>query len=659
MKMKTSQIIVCCLILGLSCLYIEAADTTYDLFSPDKRTQITIKVGDTITYAVRHDSRELISPSPISLTINGNMVFGKNPEVKNTNRKAVNDTLIPVIKQKSRTILDHFHELTLEFRQPFSLIFRAYDDGIAYRFATGIKGEIKVTAEEASFGFPEDHSVYFPEEESFLTHSERAYLYIPLSQITPERMSSLPALVDVKGGPKIAITEADLEDYPGMYITGREDSPLKMVGNFPHFALEDIARSDRKVEVTKRAEYIAETSGSRLFPWRVLVIADQDGDLVESQMVYKLAKPLQLKDPSWIKPGKVAWDWWNDNNVYHVDFRAGINTQTYKFYIDFAAQNGLEYIILDEGWYKLGNLLDLNPDIDMEELTTYAHSKNVGIILWVIWKTLDDQLEEALDQFEKWGVKGLKVDFMQRDDQFMVNYYHKIAREAARRHMLVDFHGSYKPTGLRRAYPNVLTREGLRGLEWNKWSDGASPDNAVIIPFIRMLAGPMDYTPGAMLNAVKKNFKPVHARPMSQGTRCQQLAMYVVYESPLQMLADSPSNYLREKECLDFLSRVPTVWDETKVLTAEVAKYILIARKSGEEWYLGAMTNWEARELTVDFSFLKGETFTLESYQDGINADRSGIDYKKITRRISPREKLKIKLAPGGGWAARISPANF
>jgi alpha-glucosidase len=276
----------------------------------------------------------------------------------------------------------------------------------------------------------------------------------------------------------------------------------------------------------------------------------------------------------------------------------------------------------------------------------------------VIWKTLDDQLEAALDQFEKWGVKGLKVDFMQRDDQLMVKYYHKIAREAAHRRMIVDFHGSYKPTGLRRAYPNVLTREGVRGLEWNKWSDGASPDNAVTIPFIRMLAGPMDYTPGAMLNADKKNFKSLHSRPMSQGTRCQQLAMYVVYESPLQMLADSPSNYLREKECLDFLSRVPAVWDETKVLTAEVAKYILIARKSGVEWYLAAMTNWEARELTVDFSFLKGEALTLESYQDGINADRCGIDYKKTIRRISPQDKLKIKLAPGGGWAARIFPSN-
>jgi alpha-glucosidase len=437
-----------------------------------------------------------------------------------------------------------------------------------------------------------------------------------------------------------------------LYLRGNSNESL--YGKFPAYALADKAKNDRDVPVTKRADFIAKTKGQRSFPWRLLIVAEKDGDLIESQMVYKLAKPLQLDDTSWIKPGKVAWDWYNYNNIYGVDFRAGVNTETYKYYIDFAAKYGIEYIILDEGWYVLGDLMNIVEDMDMEELFRYAKSKNVGIIPWVIWKTLDDQLEEAMDQFEKWGAKGLKVDFMQRDDQWMVNYYHKITKETAKRHMLVDFHGSYKPTGLGRAYPNHITREGVRGLENCKWGDAANPEYNVTIPFIRMVAGPMDFTPGAMVNAQKDNFKPIFNRPMSLGTRCHQLAMYVVYESPLQMLADSPSNYLREPECMEFLAKVPTVWDETKVLDAKVADYVLVARKNGDEWYVGAMTDWTARELTVDFSFLGPGRHTIDIYKDGINADRIGNDYKKETKKISARDKMKIKLAPGGGWAAII-----
>jgi alpha-glucosidase len=351
----------------------------------------------------------------------------------------------------------------------------------------------------------------------------------------------------------------------------------------------------------------------------------------------------------------VAWDWWNANNIFGVDFHAGVNTETYKYYIDFASNYGIEYVILDEGWYKLGDLFDINPDIDLEEIIRYAREKNVGIILWVIWKTLDDQLVEALDQFEKWGVKGIKVDFMQRDDQWMVNYYHKIAREAAKRHLLVDFHGAYKPTGLRRAYPNVLTREGVVGLEHNKWSKNVTPEHNLTLPFIRMLAGPMDYTPGAMINAQEKNFQVIFTRPMSMGTRCHQLAMYVVYESPLQMLADSPSHYMKEKECLEFLSEVPTVWDETRALDARIADYIVMARKSGEEWYVGAMTDGTAREFQIDLSFLPEGEFEAVIFKDGINAHRYGSDYKREVMPIKSGDNLKIELAPGGGWVAWIT----
>jgi alpha-glucosidase len=411
-------------------------------------------------------------------------------------------------------------------------------------------------------------------------------------------------------------------------------------------------RGDRNEVVTERAKYMAKTTGTREFPWRVLVIGESDNTFLDTDIVYRLAAENRLADTSWIKPGKVSWDWWNYKNVYGVPFRAGVNTETYKHYIDFAAENGIEYIILDEGWYKLGDLMAQSQGVDMEAIAAHARAKNVGLVLWVVWKTLDEQMAQALDQFEKWGVKGIKVDYMQREDQWMVNYYERVAVEAAKRRMLVDFHGSYKPTGLYRTYPNVLTSEGVLGLEAGQ---SATPDNAVTFPFMRMMAGPVDYTPGAMMNATRADFRPIGRRPMSQGTRCQQLAMYVVYESPLQMLADSPSNYRREPECLAFLSAVPTVWDETKIISSEIGKHILTARRSGAEWYVGALTSWEPRELDLPLSFLGEGNWEADIYMDGPNADRAGVDYAREKRPADQGQTIKLRLAPGGGWVARIS----
>jgi alpha-glucosidase len=633
-------------------LEVESIGMEYEVTSPNNNLRLKVDVEQKILYSLGYKSKQLIEPSAISLTLNGSRILGSKPEVVEVKRRSVDEQIFPPVRIKSKVIADKFNEMSIEFKGGFELICRAYDDGAAYRFVTNIDGEIEVIAEEATFNFTGNHTIYFPEEESFQTHSERQYKYLKLGEISDKMMCYVPALVEVQDGPKVLITEADLEDYPGLYLRGGGGKSL--YGKFPAYALEEKARNDRDVPVTKRADFIAKTSGRRSFPWRVLIVADKDGDLIESQMIYKLAKPSQLEDTSWIKPGKVAWDWWNANNLYGVDFKAGINTETYKYYIDFAAKYGIEYIIFDEGWYVLGDLTKITKGLDVEELFRYAKSKNVGIIPWVIWKTLDDQLEAAMDQFERWGAKGLKVDFMQRDDQWMVNFYHKIAKETAKRHMLVDFHGSYKPAGLQRTYPNVITREGVRGLEHSKWSKDANPEHNVTIPFLRMVAGPMDYTPGAMNNAQQSDFQPIFNRPMSMGTRCHQLAMYVVYESPLQMLADSPSNYLREPECMEFLAKVPTVWDETKVLDAKVADYVLLARKNGDEWYVGAMTDWTGRELTVDFSFLGPGQHTIDIYKDGINADRFGNDYKKETTKVSAADKMKIKLAPGGGWAAII-----
>jgi alpha-glucosidase len=561
--------------------------------------------------------------------------------------------IVPVVPEKYSRIRDHFNELSLDFTGGWGLDVRAYDDGVAYRFRASGSGPITIAAEEFRLTLPDDPLVWLHAEESFLTHSERLYRQMRLREVPRDTLASLPALVAWPDRPLLAVTEADLRDYPGLWLTGTSGEAL--TGLFPAYPLEEEQIRDRTVQVTRRADYIARTSGPRTFPWRVLVVAQDDGDLLENSLVYRLAPPLRIDDPIWIRPGKVAWDWWNALNLSGVGFRAGLNTETYRYFIDFAADHGIEYVILDEGWSDPANLWALNPDIDLPALLAHARERGVGLILWVVWKTLDDHFDEALDRFADWGVAGIKVDFMQRDDQPMVNYYWKVAEGAARRRLLVDFHGAYKPTGLRRAYPNVLTREGVRGLEWAKWSANPTPEHDVTLPFLRMLAGPMDYTPGAMLNAQESQFHPVADRPMSLGTRVHQLAMYVVYESPLQMLADSPSNYLRERECLDFIAAVPTVWDETQALSAKLGDWVAVARRRDGIWYAGAMTDWTPRELDLDLSFLGAGVWQAEIFEDGVNANRTASDYRRTERTVEAGDTLLARLATGGGWVARFT----
>jgi alpha-glucosidase len=633
---------------------ISSAEETTDLFSPNKNIQVKIELSNKISYSVLFKDQVILSHSSLSLMIKEGDRLGLNPKLKNEKKRSVSEKIYPVVPEKRKIIPDVFNEINLEFEGNYGLIFRAYDDGVAYRFYTKINGEITIVNEEVAFNLPNDRSSYFPFEESFLTHSERQYPYVKISEITSEQMGCVPVLIYDDAKPILAFTEADLDDYPGIYLAGSADSSPSLFGKFPPVALEEEQTKDRTIEVSKGANYIAKTKGNRQFPWRVMMIAEQDKDLLVNDIVFRLGSPLQIKDTSWIKPGKVAWDWWNNWNLEGVDFRAGINTETYKYYIDFASKYNIEYIIMDEGWSDPSDLFKINPDINMEEILSYAKQKNVGIILWCIWVALDRQFDKAFDQFEKWGVKGIKVDFMQRDDQKIVNYYDRVTKEAAKRKLLVDFHGSYKPTGLRRAYPNLITREGVLGLEHSKWSKNVTPEHDCTLPFTRMLAGPMDFTPGAMINSTEKQFSIIYDKPMSQGTRCHQLALYVIFESPLQMLCDVPSNYQREPEAMEFLSKVPTVWDATNVLDAKVSEYILSARQSGKEWYIGAITNWKPRNFTIDFSFLETGNYTIEIYQDGINADRNAMDFKKVTKQITKSDKLEIKLAPGGGWAARI-----
>jgi alpha-glucosidase len=597
------------------------------------------------------DDTPLLKGATLSITIDG-VTVGHAPKLAKATPRSHDGTVEPHVRQKAAAVRDRYHELRLEMERSYAVTFRAYDEGVAYRFETALPGQsVTVTAEEASFNFTGNHIVYYPEEESFFSHNERHFLPRALGDLAPKNIASLPAVVDANGI-KVAIAESDVEGYPGLWLRGTSGNGLSAV--FPPYPLEEKLERDRDLRVVKTADYIARTSGTRSYPWRILGVARSDAELITNPLVYLLAKPSQVSDTSWIKPGKVAWDWWNANNISGVDFKAGINTATYKHYIDFASKHGIEYVILDEGWYRLGNVLDVVPEIDMNELTTYAKQRNVGLILWVIWKTFEDQLQPALDRFERWGIRGIKVDFMQRDDQPVVDFYHRVSREAAKRRMLVDFHGAIRPALMTRTWPNLMTVEGVRGLEWCKWSAHTHPEHDATLPFTRMFLGPMDYTPGAMVNAPKQSFVDVFERPMSQGTRAHQLALYVIFESPLQMLADSPSNYAREPEAMEWLARVPVVWDETRVLHARIGDFVVVARRSGSDWYIGAITDWEPRELEIDLSFLPAGSFQMDAWQDGVNANRRGEDCRKVTSRVTSATKLKIALAEGGGWAARI-----
>jgi alpha-glucosidase len=646
-----------CLALALAlCLgaTARAAEPVHGLRSPNGRIELSVRADGALRYGVALDGRPLLQDCALGLVID-EATLGAAVKVQRVRTGMVDRELRPPVRQKAARLAERYRELRLEM-WGFAVVVRAYDEGVAYRFETSLPGQaVKVRREEMQLRFAGDWDVYYAREETpFFSHQERHYERVALKQIAPEALASLPAVVDADGV-KIAVAESDVEDYPGMWLRGTGGNGLDAV--FPPYPLEETLEKDRDLKVVKAADSIAVTTGRRSYPWRILAIAAHDGELLTNSLVYLLAKPSQVQDTSWIRPGKVAWDWWNANNVHGVDFKSGVNTATYKYFIDFASRYGIEYVILDEGWYPLGDVLGVVPEMDMEELTAYARQKNVGLILWVVWKTLEDQLVPALQKFERWGVKGLKVDFMQRDDQKLIGFYHRVSREAAQRKMLVDFHGAQKPASMTRTWPNLITTEGVRGLEWVKWSDAPHPEHNVTLPFTRMFLGPMDYTPGAMVNAARKSFAKVFEAPMSLGTRCHQLAMYVVYESPLQMLADSPSNYLRESETMEFLAPVPSVWDETRVLAAKLGDYVAVARRNGREWWIGAMTDWTARELELDLGFLPEGRFALDAYQDGVNAERWGSDYKRVRSTADRTTRLKLRLAEGGGWAARLTPA--
>jgi alpha-glucosidase len=651
------------MILLLSSSVYGKGNEVLNVTSPDGSLEVTVAITDNITWSLEVNGSLVAGPSTIALELEEFGILGHDPVLRNS-FTASKDEVIETILYKKSTIENSYNELNLIFRGRYSLIFRAYNDGVAYRFVTSIKDDVVVKNEQSSFVFPDAKEAYVPYVREpvgcYQVSFESTYDVLPLSGVKPDSLIITPLLVKNNDGSSLVISEADLEDYPGMFLTVNEDA-TGFEAEFAGYPLEEEQGGHNNLQsyVTKRADYIAKTYGNRAYPWRMIAVGKNDAELLNNDLVYKLASPSRIEDTSWIRPGKVAWDWWNDWNIYGVDFPAGINTETYKYYIDFAAEKGIEYVILDEGWSESTNLLNVIPEIDLQEIIGHGKEKGVGIVLWAGWLPLDQQMDKVLDKYSEMGVKGYKIDFMNRDDQKMVNFYYRAAREAAKHEQFVLFHGAYKPTGLHRTYPNVLTYEGVYGLEQMKWTDYLEmPEYDVTIPFIRMLAGPMDYTPGAMENANRFNWRAVYSEPMSQGTRCHQLAMYVVYDSPFSMLCDNPTAYKKESESVNFIASVPTVFDETVPLAGEIGEYVAVARRKGDAWYVGAMTDWNGRQIEIDFSFLDEGEYKATVFADGINADRAAVDYTKDEIIINGGDKLKIEMKSGGGWAAVIEPVK-
>lgn len=662
--MKKQLIILIQCILSVS-LASSQKPQQFVIQSPDGKIKLSVEAGAKISWSVSHQNTVIIAPSSISMTMGNGEILGQQVKIISSVKKAVNEIInTPFYKKKS--VVDQFNQLTLECKDLYGVIFRAYNEGVAYRFFTRKAGEILIQSEEARFNFIQDDTCFVPYvrdlrgSEQFVQSFEALYTEKPFSGLYPDSLIFLPVLVKAPDQKKVVILEADLENYPGMYFIPDVKSGFGFKGVQAAYPLSEFQGGYHMLNtmVSQRAPYIAKVNGNRNFPWRIVVISERDADLLNNDMVQKLAAAPRLKDITWIKPGKVSWDWWNDWNISHVDFKAGVNTESYKYYIDFASANKLEYIILDESWSNPLDLMEVSPKINLQEIIDYGKQKNVSVILWASWYAVNQKMAEAFSKYSGMGIKGFKIDFMDRDDQKMVTSLYEIAQKAADYKLVLDFHGMYKPDGLQRTYPNVLNFEGVKGMENVKWTPNDDvPRYDVSIPFIRMVAGPMDYTPGAMRNATKTGFRPNNSLPMSQGTRCHQLAMYTVFEAPLQMLADNPTVYMKEQECTDFISKVPTTFDETVALDGVVGEFAAIARKKNDTWFIGVMNNWYERDITIDLSFLGKGNYEAEIFKDGMNAERDATDYKKETLRVTSLSKIKIHLSNGGGWAARIVKA--
>ena len=637
-----------------------AKEKKYVLSSPDGTLKVEISAGNELAYQVMHGNDTILSHSNIALVLEDGTIVGKTPRITGERRKKIKDNIeSPFYRFKEFVATGN--ELDLKLKGGFGIIFRAYNEGVAYRFYTTQSSDIIIKEEQAEFNFKEDYTAYLPyttnDKKTMAMAYQNVYDITPLSKAQP-KLAFLPVTVDC-GSVKLTLLESDLEAYPGMFVQSQQGK-YGLKGVFaPYPAKTDFYPWRKQEYVTETTDFISRSRGSRSYPWRVLAITEKDTDMPVNNLVYALASPNRIGDTSWIKTGKVAWDWWNDWNLKGVPFKAGINMDTYKYYIDFASRNGLEFIVLDEGWYdpKSGDMLTVIPELDLPELIAYGKSKGVEIVLWTVFNVLDSQLEAACKKYADMGIKGFKVDFLDRDDQTAVEMVYRIAEMTARYKLTLDLHGIYKPTGINRTYPHIINFESVFGMEEVKWTDikNNMPLYDVTFPYIRMMAGPVDYTPGAMRNATKADWRAMYYTPASMGTRCHQLAAYIVHDSPFTMLCDAPTNYLNEQECVDFIASLPVEVDSTFIASGELGKYIVTVRKKDVNWYIGGMTNWDERDVQLDFSFLpEGMSYTAVLFKDGVNANKQAEDYRKETIRIDKDSRLTLHLASGGGFAMKL-----
>ena len=637
-----------------------AKEKKYVLSSPDGTLKVEISAGNELAYQVMHGNDTILSHSNIGLVLENGTIVGKTPRITGERRRKIKDNIeSPFYRFKEFVATGN--ELDLKLKGGFGIIFRAYNEGVAYRFYTTQSSDIIIKEEQAEFNFKEDYTAYLPyttnDKKPMAMAYQNVYDIIPLSKAQP-KLAFLPVTVDC-GSVKLTLLESDLEAYPGMFVQSQQGK-YGLKGVFaPYPAKTDFYPWRKQEYVTETTDFISRSRGSRSYPWRVLAITEKDTDMPVNNLVYALASSNRIGDTSWIKTGKVAWDWWNDWNLKGVPFKAGINMDTYKYYIDFASRNGLEFIVLDEGWYdpKSGDMLTVIPELDLTELIAYGKSKGVEIVLWTVFNVLDSQLEAACKKYADMGIKGFKVDFLDRDDQTAVEMVYRIAEMTARYKLTLDLHGIYKPTGINRTYPHIINFESVFGMEEVKWTDikNNMPLYDVTFPYIRMMAGPVDYTPGAMRNATKADWRAMYYTPASMGTRCHQLAAYIVHDSPFTMLCDAPTNYLNEQECVDFIASLPVEVDSTFIASGELGKYIVTVRKKDVNWYIGGMTNWDERDVQLDFSFLpEGMSYTAVLFKDGVNANKQAEDYRKETIRIDKDSRLTLHLASGGGFAMKL-----
>ena len=637
-----------------------AKEKKYVLSSPDGTLKVEISAGNELAYQVMHGNDTILSHSNIGLVLENGTIVGKTPRITGERRRKIKDNIeSPFYRFKEFVATGN--ELDLKLKGGFGIIFRAYNEGVAYRFYTTQSSDIIIKEEQAEFNFKEDYTAYLPyttnDKKPMAMAYQNVYDIIPLSKAQP-KLAFLPVTVDC-GSVKLTLLESDLEAYPGMFVQSQQGK-YGLKGVFaPYPAKTDFYPWRKQEYVTETTDFISRSRGSRSYPWRVLAITEKDTDMPVNNLVYALASPNRIGDTSWIKTGKVAWDWWNDWNLKGVPFKAGINMDTYKYYIDFASRNGLEFIVLDEGWYdpKSGDMLTVIPELDLTELIAYGKSKGVEIVLWTVFNVLDSQLEAACKKYADMGIKGFKVDFLDRDDQTAVEMVYRIAEMTARYKLTLDLHGIYKPTGINRTYPHIINFESVFGMEEVKWTDikNNMPLYDVTFPYIRMMAGPVDYTPGAMRNATKADWRAMYYTPASMGTRCHQLAAYIVHDSRFTMLCDAPTNYLNEQECVDFIASLPVEVDSTFIASGELGKYIVTVRKKDVNWYIGGMTNWDERDVQLDFSFLpEGMSYTAVLFKDGVNANKQAEDYRKETIRIDKDSRLTLHLASGGGFAMKL-----